>query len=73
MPLVVKRKLGETWREAVGRRGGEFGLEQECLEAFEAHLAEGRLEAEAAFLTLRHFNCLFLVPDGPAPERREEL
>lgn len=70
--LVVKRKLAETWREAVARRGGEFGVERECLQAFEAHLEEGRHEAEAAFFTLRRFDCLFQVADGPTPGRREE-
>lgn len=72
MPLVVKRKLAETWRDAVARRGGELGRERECLEAFEAHLEDGRHEAEAAFFALRRFDCLFAVPDGPAPGRREE-
>jgi hypothetical protein len=73
MPLVVKRKLKETWREAVARRGGEFGLEQECVRTFEAHLENGRHEAEAAYLALASFDCLFVVPDGPVPGRREEL
>ena len=73
MPLVVKRKLSETWRDAVARRGSEFGLEQECVPAFEAQLEDGKHEAEAAYLALASFDCLFVVPDGPVPGRREEL
>jgi hypothetical protein len=73
MPLVVKRKLSESWRDAVARRGGEFGLEQECVRAYEERLDEGMHEAEAAFRTLASFDCLFVVPDGPVPGRREEL
>ena len=73
MPLVVKRKIHETWREAVARRGGEFGLGPECLRAFESHLVDGRHEAEAAYLSLAEFDCLYRVPDGPVPGRREPI
>jgi hypothetical protein len=73
MPLVVKRKLAETWRDAVARRASEFGLERECLRAYDERLAEGMHEAEAAFRALAQFECLFVVPDGPVPGRREEL
>ena len=73
MPLVAKRKLTETWRDAVARRAGEFGVRQECLRTFEFHLVDGKHEAEAAYFSLEEFECLFAVPDGPVPGRREEI
>jgi hypothetical protein len=73
MPLVVKRKLNETWREAVARRGRELRLEADCVRAYEERLSEGMHEAEAAFRALQGFDCLFVVPDGPVPGRREAL
>jgi hypothetical protein len=73
MPLVVKRKIHETWRDAVAKRGSEFDLEEECLQIFEAHLLEGKHEAEAAYFALARFDCLHKVPDGPVPGRQEAL
>ncbi|HEX8165125.1 MAG TPA: hypothetical protein VF601_04975 [Beijerinckiaceae bacterium] len=73
MPLVVKRKIHETWRDAVAKRAGELGLEEECLQAFESHLLDGKHEAEAAYFSLAEFKCLYQVPDGPVPGRREAI
>jgi hypothetical protein len=73
MPLVVKRKIHETWRDAVAKRGGEFDLQQQCLRSFEAHLLDGKHEAEAAFFSLAQFDCLYMVPEGPVPGRREAI
>jgi hypothetical protein len=73
MPLVVKRKIHETWRDAVAKRAGELGLEEECLQAFESHLLDGKHEAEAAYFSLAEFDCLYRVPDGPVPGRREAI
>ncbi|HJW78643.1 MAG: hypothetical protein ACJ8DK_02325 [Microvirga sp.] len=73
MPLVVKRKIHETWRDAVAKRSGEFDLEQQCLRSFEAHLLDGKHEAEAAFFSLAQFDCLYMVSDGPVPGRREAI
>ena len=75
MPLVAKRKLTETWREAVARRERERerGGAEAWLRVFDAHLAADKDEAEAAFLTLAEFDALSSVPDGPAPGRREAL
>jgi hypothetical protein len=73
MPLIVKRKLTETWRDAVARRARELGVEQECLQAYEERLEEGMHEPEAAFRALESFDGLFVAPDGPVPGRREEL
>ena len=73
MPLVAKRKLTETWREAVARRAEDAAAGEEWTRVFDAHLAAGKDEAEAAFLTLAAFDALSVVPDGPAPGRREAL
>jgi len=73
MPLVAKRKLTESWRDAVAERAREFGAEEAWLRIFDTHLQEGKHEAEAAYLTLARFDALFLVPDGPVPGRREEI
>jgi hypothetical protein len=72
MPIVVKRKLPETWREAVARRGEELGLGADCLRAFDEELENGAHEAEAAYRALQRFDCLYVVPDGPVPGRKEE-
>jgi hypothetical protein len=69
MPLVAKRKLTETWREAVARRGAERGRRQECLALFDSCVAAGAGEAEAAFETLRRWNCLFVVEGPEDPSR----
>ena len=70
MPLVVKAKLSQGWREAVAGRAREFGAEDEWVRMFDAHLREGKHEAEAAYMTLAHFSALHPVPDGPVPGRR---
>ena len=73
MPLVAKRKLTETWREAVARRDEPVAAEEAWLRVFDAYLADGRNEVEAAYLTLARFEALSFVRDGPAPGRREAL
>lgn len=73
MPLVVKRKLSQSWREAVAKRAQEFEAEEEWLRIFDAHLDDGKHEAEAAYMTLAQFDALYPVPDGLEPGRRSEL
>ena len=62
--FVAKRKLGETWREAVKSRGDTLGKRVACLDAFDGHLAAGKRDFEAAFLALRDQQCLWLI-EGP--------
>ena len=69
MPLIAKRKLSESWREAVASRAREFRAEEEWVRIFDAHLAAGKHDAEAAYLTLAHFSALFPVADGPSRGR----
>ncbi len=61
---VARRKVGETWREAVERRGKVFGVKASCLHAFDGHVAAGRNDYEAAYLALEQQRCLWLI-EGP--------
>jgi hypothetical protein len=65
MPLVARRRPDEPWRDAVARRAGEFGLAAAALAAFDAQVAEGLTETEAAYRTLARLGLLVDVPDGP--------
>ena len=61
MPLIAKRKLDQTWRDAVEARAGpESGA---CLEAFDAALAAGCRDAEAAFRSLASLGLLWRVDE----------
>ncbi len=62
--FAAKRKVGETWREAVASRGDALGKRSACLSAFDAHRVAGRKDFEAAFLALRDQQCLWLI-EGP--------
>ncbi len=62
--FAVKRKVRETWRDAVASRGDALGVKAACLQAFDAHLATGRQDFEAAFLALRDQRCLWSI-EGP--------
>lgn len=73
MPLVAMRKLTETWREAVARRGREVARETECLQDFDQSVEGGEAEAAAAFGSLARFEALLTTAEGPAPGRREEI
>ena len=73
MPLVARRKLSETWREAVARRARELAVEADCLRSFDEFLTGGLPEAEAAYRALSRHKALFSVPDGPTSHRREAI
>ena len=62
--LVAKRKVNESWRDALRRRARLIGRERMCLELFDRELAEGKREFEAAYVALRECNGLWTV-DGP--------
>lgn len=51
-PRVAKRKVRETWREAVARRGAALGRAPACLAAYDAFAAGGAAEHEAAYRAL---------------------
>jgi hypothetical protein len=73
MPLVARRKLNETWRDAVARRGRELAVEGECLALFDGLIAKGEHEAEAAYKSLASFGALIAVADGPPADRAPEI
>lgn len=63
MALIIKRKVTETWRDAVERRAGALPSERraECLAAFDAGLADGASEAESAYAALAAEGLLWTV------------
>jgi hypothetical protein len=78
MALIAKRKLHQTWREAVAARASGTDADADCLTTFDAILAAGKTEAEAAFRALGAYSLLWDVqgPTDPglatAPERAAE-
>lgn len=66
MTSIVKRKLRETWRAAVGRRLDEAdpALRKPGLAAFDQAVAAGQGEAEAAWAVLSEHGLLWHV-DAP--------
>ena len=62
--FAAKRKVAETWREAVASRGDALGKRAACLDSFDAYCATGKQDFEAAFLALRDQQCLWLI-EGP--------
>lgn len=68
------RRIGvETWRDAVARRGDARGMRAECLAFFDARLAEGARDFEAAYLTLEAFEGLETVDLPGDPEAAEAI
>lgn len=64
MPLVAKRKLRQTWREALAARaGGEGGA---VLSRFDELLREGREDGDAAYHALASAGLLWLVDEPGA-------
>ena len=66
MPAIAKRKVRQTWREAVALRAG--GQAPRLLQRFDALLDEGREEAEAAYRVLEEAGLLW-VADEPGLDR----
>jgi hypothetical protein len=57
MPLVVRRRSDETWREAVIRIASLWGLRAECLEFYDADIERGVAPEKAAFCALLEWDC----------------
>lgn len=79
MSLIVRRKLHETWRDAVAARAG--ARRDTCLARFDALLASGRSDAEAAYRTLEEAALLWRADEpgplpgdpSPSPDARPDL
>ncbi|WP_375459556.1 hypothetical protein [uncultured Enterovirga sp.] len=65
MTDVAKRRVTETWREAVGSRAGIAA--PACLAAYDGLVAEGSGEAEAAFRALGTHRLLWRVDEPYDP------
>lgn len=72
MALVARRRVPETWREAVRRGASRDGRADEALEIFAAAVARGADEHEAAFRTLQAMGLLEAVELPGDPTRRPQ-
>lgn len=67
MAYIAKRKIRETWREAVAVRAEGAGAPA-CLAQFDALIGEGCIEAEAAYRALAAHGLLWALAEaGTAP------
>ncbi|MDB5558155.1 MAG: hypothetical protein JWQ36_1089 [Enterovirga sp.] len=81
MSAIIKRKLRQTWREAVAARLAQASPATlaQGLEGFDAAVAAGEGEAEAAFVTLSAHGLLWHVdgagfaPSSPEPQDRHSV
>lgn len=64
MSLYCERHEGESWRDAVKRIAGKYGLEDECLDAFNECLEDGDSEDKAAWNALCEWDCLEYRPEN---------
>lgn len=62
MPITARKNEGETWREMAARYGRAQGLERDVLADFDAEIARGNSERDAAFVALSEWDCLDYVP-----------
>jgi hypothetical protein len=60
--LIAKRRVAETWREAVAARSGADPTGSECLRRYDALRASGVADAEAAYLALAEAGLLWPLP-----------
>jgi hypothetical protein len=72
MPLMAKRKIRETWREAVAARVQGNGEAERCLALYDATESAGASASEAAFRALEACGLLWEIagPDDPGPPSR---
>ena len=61
MARVAKRKVDESWADAVARLAASKGMTAVCVAAFDTRVSAGCKEYEAAYLALRDFDCLHRV------------
>ena len=59
--FIIRREENETWRQAVERYAKPWGLEEECLEFFDADVARGEPEDKAAWGACYEWDVLGLV------------
>ena len=72
--LVAHRKESESWRDAVKRIAGEYGLEYEALTAYDQSIAEDNLdEPTAAFEALYDWDLLDYEEDDVKDPIRVEM
>lgn len=62
--LGFSRYPSESWRDCVKRYGKKNGVEVECLNLFDASVAEGKMQTEAAFDALYEWDALDMYRGG---------
>lgn len=62
--LGFRKTENETWREAVARVARPYGLDNECLSAYNRSVEQGVGEEEAAWCALYDWDCLEVYVDG---------
>jgi hypothetical protein len=67
MPLTIRRKKGETWRECVERYASKYGgeaMKVEVLADFDRRVAGGVEASEAAIGVCHDYDLCDLTEDG---------
>lgn len=73
MSLVLTKKENETWRDAVKRYGAAQGMDDVCLDEFDAEIKRGVAADLAAWSALYEWDCLdFKDDDAPTTERGQD-
>jgi len=66
MGLRLTRKPDQSWRDAAIEQARRFGMERDVTDSFDAYIAAGDDEAEAAWCSCHDWDVLDFVPDEPA-------
>jgi hypothetical protein len=61
LDLIAKRKLRDTWRQAVERRSAAAGGPDTCVTAFDELVGSGMPDGEAAYAVLRDAGLLWRI------------
>ena len=73
MSSVAKRKLWQSWREAVAARAAAFGVEAACLARFDEAVDSGAAEHVGAYHALKAEGCLWLLELDMTPGRTPDV
>lgn len=63
MSLGIRRQEGETWKDAAFRIARVHGLEHEVMDVYEAEIARGASEEEAAWTACYDWDVCEIMKD----------
>jgi hypothetical protein len=69
MGLVLKKREGETWREAALRQASRYSMQSEVAEFYDRFIAEGDTEDRAAWAACLEWDVLDYIRPKPKSER----